>query len=187
MQKSSDSSYGHSPSLNCCWLKYKNFKPECQQGKVHKTRKKAGQPLWEIPKGPSAALCWRKRCTARRLRPTKSKPSGRDKRQNRPSGRRRLCAVNSFCPAKRIAQGRLCRPRALKSPKGGANEMSGTQQRSHDFRRDFFVGLCWRKRCTNPKPPSHQAANQRSVCGLKRRSSGMSELWLFEKKSEQTI
>ena len=69
-----------------------------------------------------------------------AKSSGTDKRQNRPSGRRRLCAANSFCPAKRIAQGRLCRPRALKSPKGGANKMSGTQQRSHDFRRDFFVG-----------------------------------------------
>ena len=35
---------------------------------------------------------------------------------NRPSGRRRLCAVQAFSPqVKTLAQGRLCRPRALKS------------------------------------------------------------------------
>ena len=37
------------------------------------------------------------------------------------------------------------------------------------------------KKMHQSKAPSHQAANQRSVCGLKRRSSGMSALWLFEK------
>ena len=39
---------------------------------------------------------------------------------NRPSGRRRPCAVQAFSPqVKTLAQGRLCRPRAFQSPKGG--------------------------------------------------------------------
>lgn len=42
--------------------------------------------------------------------------------------------------AKRIAQGRLCRPRVLKSPKGEVSEANETQQKSHDESRDFFVG-----------------------------------------------
>ena len=39
---------------------------------------------------------------------------------NRPISRRRPCAIQAFSPqVKTLAQGRLCRPRAFQSPKGG--------------------------------------------------------------------
>ena len=45
-----------------------------------------------------------------------------------------------FGAQRRIAQGRLCRPRALKSPEGGAARGRGAQKEGHDLRRVLLFG-----------------------------------------------
>ena len=95
----------------------------------------------------------------------------------------------SFCFARGAGVNSLIK---IDASAAGRDDFSFTAQQKNEspenkgFRRCDLLCV-GEKDAPTPNPPFHQAANQQSVCGLKRRSSGMSALWLFEKKSEQAI
>ena len=69
----------------------------------------------------------------------------------RPSGRRRLCAVQAFCHRQNLGAGRIHFARAFQSPKGGATNGSETQKKMRlvETSRIFFW---YARRDSNPQP-----------------------------------